>query len=130
MANWREKVNEYLADYMKTHPPVIGGGRRTVIMPEPRPEDDRMPYAAEGDVPEGYTRAEICRPNYDQNDPTSRKGSFWVHVKHQGQGPVLERVFKGDIVDIPDAEFAALYDRNWVREPWKPSPAKTKQQAA
>ena len=127
--NWREKVQEYLGEYLKNNPPIIGGGRRTVIMPEPRPEDERPPYAAEGEVPEGYSRAEITRPNYDQHDPNSRKGSFWVHVKHQGQNPVLERVFKGDIVDIPDAEFEKLMERNWVREPWKPNPAKTKQAA-
>ena len=118
MASWREQVQEYLDNYMKTNPPIIGGGRRTIIMPEPRPEDKRPKYNATGDVPEGFVRAEIVRPNYDQNDPNSRKGSFWVNVRHQDNpNAVLERVFNGDIVDIPDAQFEKLYAKNWVREP-------------
>jgi len=129
MPSLDEKLRTYLAEYMKTNPPVIGGGRRTIVMPAPRPEDDREPYKAQGPVPEGYTRAEVVRPNYDQNDPNGRKGSFWVHVKHPDKtNHVLERVFKGDIVDIPDAEFEKLIERNWVRQPW--TKKETKPQAA
>ena len=129
MANWREKITEYLDEYMKTHPPVIGGGRRTIIMPEPRPEDERPQYKTEGQVLAGFTRAEVVRPNYDQSDPNGRKGSFWCHVKHQDKAnPVLERVFRGDVIDIPDAEFEKLMERNWVREPW--TKKETKPQAA
>ena len=136
MASIHEKLQEFVA-WAKENPSlvktVIGeNGRRTMIMPAPRPEDDREPYKAQGPVPEGYTRAEIVRPNYDQNDPNGRKGSFWVHVKHPDKtNHVLERVFRGDIVDIPDAEFEKLYERMWVREPkgtW--TKKETKQQAA
>lgn len=127
MASWREQVQEYLDKWLEKNPPVIGGGRRTIIMPEPRPEDKRPRYRAEGEVPEGFTRAEVVRPNYDQNDPASRKGSFWVHCKHQDKSnPVNERVFNGDIVDIPDAEFEKLYAKNWVREPREPQQPWTK----
>ena len=132
MADVREKLNEYLKEYLKANPPIIGGGRRTIVMPEPRPEDVRDPYKATGDVPAGHTRAEVVRPNYDQTDPNGRKGSFWVHVMHPGKSnAVLERVFRGDVVDIPDNEYEMLMDRNWVREPWtKKPPEKTKLQAA
>ena len=131
MASTDEKLRNYLAEYMKANPPVIGGGRRTIIMPEPRPEDKRPTYKAEGDVPDGYTRGEIVRPNYDPSDPNGRKGSVWVHVKHaEKTNHVLERVFRGDIVDIPDAEFVKLYERNWVRQPWNPKENVKKPQAA
>lgn len=132
MANVREKLTEFMKEYIKNNPPIIGGGRRTIVMPEPRPEDVREPYRFEGAVPDGFTRAEVVRPNYDQTDPNGRKGSFWVNVRHPGKSSVtLERVFRGDVVDIPDDEFEKLMERNWVREPWtKKSLASTKPQAA
>lgn len=132
MANVRELVKGFVEEFVAQNPHQPGMGRRKIFMPEPRPEDERPPYKADGEVPEGYTRAEIIKPNVDQNDPASRKGAFWTHVMHQGKtSHVLERVFSGDIVDIPDAEFEVLIKRNWVREPWKPkAPGATKQQAA
>lgn len=134
MASWKEQVQAYLDEYIKKNPPVIGGGRRTIIMPMPQPEDERPRYKTEGETPAGYVRGEICRPNHFNGDKVERLGSVWATVKHQDKpNPVLERVFTGDVIDIPEAEFAKLYEKNWVREPqkpWKPSLEKTKQQAA
>ncbi len=128
--NWRQYAQEALEKVIKEGnlPPIIGGGRRTIVIPEPRPEDERPRYKTEGEVPEGYVRADISRPVGSDG----RLGSFWVHVKHQDKtNHVLERVFTGDIVDIPENEFVKLYERNWVREPWKPKASeKTKPQAA
>lgn len=113
MATWREKVQSYLEEYMAKNPPIIGGGRRTIIVPEPQPEDARPLFETEGPVKDGLVRAEITRRCWGSKD-----------------GQTAIRLFKGDIVDIPEAEFAKLYERNWAREPWKPSQEKTKQQAA
>lgn len=129
MANVREYVQNALKEFVAQNPPVPGGGRRTLIVPEPQPEDARERYKAEGEVPEGFMRAEICRPNRMEGEKLYRLGSFWATVKHHGKSPVLERVFTGDVVDIPDDEFAKFYAKNWVRQPWQPK-EKTKPQAA
>ena len=132
MANVQEKLKEYIDDYLKTHPPVPG--RRTIIMPQPQPEDERPRYKTEGEVPAGFVRAEVCRPNRMDGDRVERLGSYWATVKHQDKSSAfLERVFTGDVVDIPEAEFAKLYEKQWAREPqkpWKPNLEKTKPQAA
>lgn len=110
--NWREHVQSALEKIIAENklPPIVGGGgRRTVIIPEPQPEDARPLFTTEGPVKEGCTRAEITKRCWASKD---------------GQANI--RLFKGDVVDIPDAEFAILYERNWAREPWKPNPAKTK----
>lgn len=111
MATWREKVQSYLEEYLAKHPQT-GGGRRTILMPEPQPEDARDVFVTEGPVKDGLVRAEITRRCWGSKD-----------------GQIAIRLFKGDIVDIPEAEFAKLYERNWAREPWKPNPGKTKSQA-
>ena len=69
-----------------------------------------------------------------EGEKLHRLGSYWATVKHQDKAnPVLERVFTGDVIDIPEADFAKLYEKQWAREPqkpWKPSLEKTKSQAA
>ena len=113
MASLKEQVQTYLDEYVKKNPPVAGGGRRTIIMPEPQPEDARELFNTEGPVKEGFVRAEITQRCWASKD-----------------GFTAIRLFKGDIVDLPDAEFAILYERNWAREPWKPNLGKTKPQAS
>ena len=113
MASVHEKLKDYVESWLQKNPPVIGGGRRTIIMPEPQPEDARDLYETKGDVKEGFVRAEITHRCWASKD-----------------GYTAIRLFKGDVVDLPDAEFAILYERNWAREPWKPNLGKTKPQAS
>lgn len=116
--NWREHVQKALEDVIAAGnlPPMIGGGRRTVIIPEPQPEDERPLFKTEGPVKEGCVRAEMTKRCWASKDGFS-----------------AIRVFKGDVIDIPEAEFAIFYERNWAKEPWKkqsePAPAQTKPRA-
>ena len=118
--NWREYVQTELERIIAEGklPHMIGGGRRTIIIPEPQPEDERPLFNTEGEVKAGCVRAEITRRCWASKD-----------------GNVAIRVFKGDVIDIPEAEFATFYERNWAREPWKkpeakqPAPEPTKQRA-
>lgn len=131
MANVREMVKQFVDEYVAQNPPTQAG-RRTIYMPAPRPEDEREAYLTEGPVPEGFTRVEIIKPMIDPNEPTaSRKGACWATCKHGENGPRNERVFTGDIVDIPDKEYEVLFKRNWVKPcQTTKTPAATKQQAA
>lgn len=130
MANVREMVKKFVDEYVEKNPPTAGG-RRKIYMPAPRPEDEREPYITEGPVPEGYTRAEITKPMVDPNEPgASRKGGVWVSCKHpDNANPRTERVFTGDIVDIPNDQYAILDKRNWVKPCQTKAPDATKPRA-
>ncbi len=131
--NWQDHVRAELEKMIESGnlPPMIGGGRRTILIPEPRPEDERPRYKTEGEVPDGYMRGEVSKPA----NAEGRLGGFWAHVKHQDvANPILERVFTGDVIDIPENEYEIVYKKNWIKTPWKKTepklPEKTKQAAA
>lgn len=71
----------------------------------PKPEDARPLFKAEGDVKEGYVRAEVIGNHngrcYASNDL---------------------RLFRGDVIDLTESDFEGLYAKNYVKQLWtKPS---------
>lgn len=66
----------------------------------PKPEDARPLFEAKGEVKEGFIRAEIT-------------GRVWASNNL--------RLFKGDVVDLSEADFELLYKLEKARQPWKPN---------
>jgi hypothetical protein len=72
-------------------------------IPPPQPEDKRPLHKAEGEVPAGFVRAEVLRRCWSSK----------------------ERLFKGDIVDLSEADFELMHKREQVRQQWiKPTAKK------
>ncbi|MDP1702592.1 MAG: hypothetical protein Q8L53_16770 [Aestuariivirga sp.] len=66
----------------------------------PKPEDARPLHDTKGDVPEGMVRAEVIKRCWASNN---------------------KRLFAGDVVDLSEADFELLNERNFVKAQWKPS---------
>ena len=65
----------------------------------PKPEDARPLFVAKGETPDGFVRAEVIKRCWSSK----------------------QRLFAGDVVDLSEEDFALLYERNFVKQPWKPS---------